>query len=106
MNELAVSSGSIIWNQYEPSALCAQSTTTSWMEQYGEPKLLSVIDGYGVVEITYIETAMTYIMYGYNDTPPRRVFKIIYSCVDGKFHKSERIYGKIIPATDEMYEFE
>jgi len=38
----------------------------------------------------------------------RKVFKIIYSCVDGKFTKSERIYGKLNPPTytDETYEFE
>ena len=73
--------------------------------QYGVPQLLSVNDTNDLVEVTYIETANTYISYGY-DVPPRRVFKIVYSCIAGKFHKSERIYGNIIPATDEMYEFE
>lgn len=35
-----------------------------------------------------------------------RVFKVIYSCVDGKWNKSERLYGEIIAATEEQYEFE
>jgi len=37
-----------------------------------------------------------------------RVFKIIFSCVDGKWNKSEPIYGKIIPAQSipERYEFD
>lgn len=36
---------------------------------------------------------------------PIIVFKIIYSCKDGKWDVSERIYGKIIKATKESYEF-
>lgn len=31
--------------------------------------------------------------------------KIIYSCIDGKWNKSEPIYGKIIPTQDEYFEF-
>lgn len=38
--------------------------------------------------------------------PEERVFKIIYSCIDGKWNKSEPIYGKIIPAQGEYFEFE
>lgn len=36
---------------------------------------------------------------------PILVFKIIYSCKDGKWNVSEHIYGKIIKATKESYEF-
>lgn len=35
-----------------------------------------------------------------------RAVKIIYSCVDGKWNKSEPIYGIIVPAQEESYEFE
>jgi hypothetical protein len=35
-----------------------------------------------------------------------RVYKIVYSCIDGKWNKSEPIYGKIIPAQEESFEFE
>lgn len=40
--------------------------------------------------------------------PPaqERVFKIVYSCKDGKWHKSEPIFGRILPATKEQYDFE
>jgi hypothetical protein len=38
--------------------------------------------------------------------PPDRVFKVVFSCKDGKWHKSERIYGEVIPASEETYEFE
>jgi hypothetical protein len=56
------------------------------------------------IEMIYIQ----YTCYSYSPSPPceRRVYKIIYSCVDGKWNVSEPIYGKIIPATEETYEFE
>lgn len=38
-------------------------------------------------------------------TPQERVFKIVFSCVDGVWNKSERIYGTIIRASSETYEF-
>lgn len=56
------------------------------------------------IEMIYIQ----YTCYSYSPSPPseRRVYKIIYSCVDGKWNVSEPIYGKIVPATEETYEFE
>ena len=48
------------------------------------------------IEIIYKETSKK---------EDERVFKIVYSCVNGKWNESERIYGKIIPAQDEDYEF-
>lgn len=37
----------------------------------------------------------------------KRVYKIVYSCLDGKWHKSDRIYGEIIPeqVIEETYKF-
>ena len=54
------------------------------------------------IEVIYKETSRI-IHYSY---PDQRVFKVIYSCKDGKWNESERIYGTIIPATDESYDFE
>ena len=36
-----------------------------------------------------------------------RIYKIVYSCLDGKWHKSDRIYGEIIPkqVIEETYKF-
>ena len=36
-----------------------------------------------------------------------RVYKIVYSCLDGKWHKSDRIYGELIPeqVIEETYKF-
>lgn len=33
------------------------------------------------------------------------VFKIIFSCIDGKWNKSQPIYGKVIPEQKEYYQF-
>lgn len=56
------------------------------------------------IEMIYIQ----HTCYSYSPSPlcERRVYKIIYSCVDGKWNVSDPIYGKILPATEEEYEFE
>jgi hypothetical protein len=41
-----------------------------------------------------------------NMQPENKVFKIVFSCKDGLWNKSDRIYGIIIPSTEEYYEFE
>lgn len=57
------------------------------------------------VEFIYKETSM--ITYTVHPSPPpeERVFKIVCSCKDGKWHESERIYGEIIESQEEYYEF-
>ena len=79
---------------------------TSMIDTWGEPERIEVYeDGESIVMI-YKQTS--------NFSPaiwpaqPRqaRVFKIVYSCIDGKWNKSEPIYGKIIPMQSESYEFE
>jgi len=55
------------------------------------------------IEVIYKQRQVIYT----NITGPReRVFKIIYSVVDGKWNKSEPIFGKIIPPKEEEYEFD
>lgn len=55
------------------------------------------------IELVYKEVSIIRSWPRYNDD---RVYKIIYSVVDGKWNKSDKIYGKIIPAQEEDYEFE
>lgn len=70
------------------------------------PQRVSVEEVGDTIEMIFIETSnMTLAVYPARP-PARQVFKIIYSCKDGKWNKSERIYGEIIPAQDEQYEFE
>jgi hypothetical protein len=58
------------------------------------------------IEMIYKQTSSLYRTVGLHPYYDERLFKIVYSCVDGKWNKSEPIYGKIIPAQDESYEFE
>ena len=55
------------------------------------------------IEFVYTQEKL-YI--GIEISESRRVFKIIYSCKDGHWHKSERIYGKIIAPQEEQFEFD
>lgn len=58
------------------------------------------------IEMIYTQTSKysrTGEMPPYHD---ERAVKIVYSCKDGKWNKSEPIYGNIVPAQCEYYEFE
>ena len=61
------------------------------------------------IEFIYKETSkITFFgLGGYLPTAPsERVYKIIYSCKDGKWNKSEPVYGTVIPASGEEYIFD
>ena len=58
------------------------------------------------IEMIYTQTSSFSRTGGLPPYHDERAVKIIYSCVDGKWNKSEPIYGKIIPAQDEYFEFE
>ena len=58
------------------------------------------------IEMIYTQTSQFSRTGGLPPLYDERAVKIIYSCVDGKWNKSEPIYGKIIPAQDEYFEFE
>jgi hypothetical protein len=57
------------------------------------------------IEIVYIQRSNTTLAIYPPISPQEIVFKIVFSCVDGKWNKSEPIYGKIISAKCESYEF-
>lgn len=73
--------------------------------EYYIEKIVSLDEFDDRIEITYIEKSNKIYTTYPSIQPERRVFKIIYSCVDGKFNKSNKIYGEIIPATEEYYKF-
>lgn len=72
---------------------------------WSNPERVDVIENSDSIEFIYKETSM--ISYTSFPAPPLqvRVFKIVFSCVNGKWNKSERIYGEIVPAEDERYVF-
>lgn len=81
-----------------------QGTTTntvSPIDLWNTPKRVEVNEYPDRIEMIYKQTSMISFK-----SPEERAFKIVYSCVDGKWNKSEPIFGKVIPAQDEYYEFE
>ena len=81
-------------------------TSTTNFNQWNEPTFIRVEEVGETIEFIYKQTSMiSYTVYPQRP-PEERVFKIVYSCKDGKWNKSEPIYGTIIPATDEDYDFD
>ena len=86
--------------------LLSGSGTTSILNTWSNPERVEVNEVGETIEMIYKQTSMlTYTVYP-SPPPEVRVFKIVYSCVDGKWNKSEPIFGKIIPLQDEYFEFE
>ncbi len=69
-------------------------------------KLITTQEVGETIEMTYIETSNVVLAVHPPRPAARRVFKIIFSCKDGKWHKSDPIYGTIIPREEEKYIFE
>ena len=68
-------------------------------------ELLSTTEVGETIEMLYKETINTiYLTFPSIPVPPK-VYKIIYSCKDGKWNKSEKIYGEIVPRQGETYKF-
>lgn len=79
--------------------------STTNINLWSNPERVDVIENSDSIEFIYKETSM--ISYTSFPAPPPqvRVFKIVFSCVNGKWNKSERIYGEIVPVKDEHYVF-
>ena len=74
--------------------------------QWGLPKRVDIRIFTNSIEIIYKETSLISYGGGFDSKMPERVYKIIYSCIDGKWNESERIYGEIVGAMDEYYKFQ
>lgn len=84
---------------YINSSTSTDPTNSEWFA----PERIKVIEYPDKLEIIYKEIRK--IIYN-NSGFETRVFKIVYSCVDGKWNKSDRIYGKILPPQEESYIFQ
>ena len=63
---------------------------------YSNPIRLEVNEYYDKIEMIFEETLLVNMSI-YQPLPNhKRYFKIVFSCVDGKWNKSERIYGEKI----------
>ena len=80
--------------------------TTAFFNHWQNAQRVSVHEVGDTIEMVYIEVSNVTLAVYPPRPPARRVYKVIYSCKDGKWNKSEKIYGEIIPAQDEQYEFE
>lgn len=68
-------------------------------------QLLSTKEVGETIEMVYKEISnAVYLTYPSIPVPPK-VYKIVYSCKDGKWNKSEKIYGEIVPEQGETYRF-
>ena len=85
------------------------STSTGTIANVGlwNPMVLKEVNEVGeTIEMIYTQTSQFSRTGGLPPYHDERAVKIVYSCVDGKWNKSEPIYGKIVPAQDEYFEFE
>lgn len=80
------------------------TTSTSWQtgNNWSEPKLVETIVKSESIELIYTQCTTIFIDW---QGPDHRCFKITFSCIDGKWNKSKPIYGEIIPASEQTYEF-
>jgi hypothetical protein len=80
---------------------------TSTFTEWSAPSMIDVRDTGNSIEMIYLQDRINRVWGGaLPQAPERRVFKIVYSCVNGEWNKSEPIYGTIIPSQGEYYEFE
>lgn len=80
------------------------STTANYSE-WGVPFLIDTIVNQDSIELVYRQDPnFTYTtLYGVQPEP--EIFKVIYSCQKGKWHKSDKIEGEYVSASDESYSF-
>jgi hypothetical protein len=71
------------------------SSTTS-INQWSEPFRLEINELEDSIEMIYEEVSNMVLSIYPSRPQEKRHFKIVFSCVDGKWNKSERIYGKKI----------
>lgn len=75
---------------------------TTSLNTWSKPTLVETNVYLDRIELIYRQESLMGNNWGYL---PSRVYKRIYSCIDGVWNESEMIIGKIIPAQPETYEF-
>lgn len=83
-------------------------TTALNFEEWSSPILINTVVYEDRIELIYKqEPNFTWTISGYilSPQPDPKIFKIVYSCKNGKWHESDKIEGEYISARDETYEF-
>jgi hypothetical protein len=78
---------------------------TSTFNNWFAPERVGVVELHDKIEFIYKETSKMALAVYPARVAEQRVFKIVFSCIDGKWNKSDRVYGNIITATPESYSF-
>jgi len=80
------------------------TTSTVKMEQWDIPVFVSAKEVGETIEMIYKQTEKftTRVMSGGIPDYQTRAVKIIFSCLDGKWNKSEPIYGTVQQAQEEL----
>jgi hypothetical protein len=82
-----------------------QSNGTANFNFWSNPEMVDVNEFVDSIEMIYKQRKTLGTQGFMPDPQQERVFKIVFSCIDGKWNKSEPIYGNIILAKSETYEF-
>jgi hypothetical protein len=107
-NQQFVNSGSGYCNTTSDNR--AFTGTSANFNMWSDPVRIDVIEKSDCIEFIYKEyaniiTSHPTICYTTILGEQSRVFKIVFSCAGGTWNKSERIYGRIVAAKEETYEF-
>jgi hypothetical protein len=113
MEDINSSTGTVTSGHSALGANTFNTTGTSTLNNCNHPQRIEVREVGETIEMIYKQTSLfsrTGALFSRTGgLPPyhdERLYKIVYSCVDGKWNKSEPIFGKIIPAQGESYQFE
>jgi hypothetical protein len=89
-------SGTITSRSDNSLRVSSTTSSTTSINQWSEPFHLETNELEDSIEMIYEEVS-NMVLSIYPSRPlEKRHFKIVFSCVDGKWNKSERIYGKKI----------
>ncbi len=82
------------------------NNSTSSILQLTAPELIDVNEKTDSIELIYRQYEKYNISNGIElSAEVPIIYKIVYSVVNGKWNKSEPIYGKVVPAQKETYQF-
>lgn len=80
-------------------------TTTSF-DRWGKPYLIDTVVLEDSIELIYRQDSNLTYTVNWQIHEDVKIYKIVFSCKNGKWHVSDNIEGKYIHARGETYEFD